>query len=39
MTLALPNTVPVSFSLLGSRKSVATVERACRANEPPPWSG
>lgn len=35
--LSLPSRVSVSFSLLGSRRSVAETESACRAHEPPSW--
>ena len=39
MSLALPNSLSVAFSLLGSRRSVEAVEKACRAHEPIPWNG
>lgn len=38
-SLALPNTVSVTFSLLGSRNSTGAAEAACRAHEPIPWNG
>ena len=35
--LALPNTISIEFSLLGSRRSTAEVESACLSHEPLPW--
>ena len=36
-SLTLPNTISISFSLLGSRRSIAEVESACLSHEPLPW--